>query len=916
MRKLFIAILLTLSAQILFAQTTPLKGIVKDTLEKKFLMNAVVTLLQKKDSSLYKFTRTDKTGAFQINDVQPGAYMLLVTYPKFADYADEFTMKNELTDLGIVALTQKSQLLQTVLIKSAGAIRIKGDTTEFVADSFKVREGATVEELLKKLPGFQVNSKGEITAQGQKVQKVLVDGEEFFGDDPTMATKNIGAKSVDKVQVYDTKTDQQQLTGITNGNEGKTVNIKLKEDQKKGGFGKYSATSNLKSLHDVGLLYNRFVNKRKLSLYATKSSTSTGSLNWEDQRRLGLNDFEFDEVSGYYMSFGGYDETFNDWSLRGLPNAYTAGGLYFNRFGADKQSVNTSYRYNRLDTRNLGSLLTQNILPDTLFYTNQYTNTKGRNEQHAFNGKWEWKIDSLSTLKFTTAFTRKQTTYINHTTTESLTEEKLPVNRGERQNDGMTTRLQNDNALQYKKLFKKTGRQLIANLRFNLVDDNGNGILNYENRFYKNGLPDSTETSDQQKINKGHSQTIGGKITYAEPLSTKISLLLDYGYNRNTATANRNTFDKTNSGKYEKYNPLFSNNFDMTAVSHSSMLSLRYLTQKLLVAFGSGVSSVQLNLLNKDNNTTRAYNFLNLTPQSSFSYTIKPNNSIRLNYRGATVQPNIEQLQPLRNNNDPLNIVIGNPNLEVGFRHNISLSYNAYKLLSQSGIWTSLSYNATHKAITNITTIDGLGKKTTMPVNVNGNSNWNFWGEWNKGEGGKKLNHTASLQANGGVYNNFINGNANRTTFTTYNFGYGLRYEVEQKWSLHIQPRIGHSNSVSSLNTGAKTSYFTYGGESEGFVKLPGAFELKSDVQLDWRQRISAFEGNADFTIWNVELSHKVLKNKSGIISILARDILNTNRGYNRTINSNFITEERYQKLGQYFMLKFEWSFNKMGGEK
>ncbi|MDB5208624.1 MAG: outer rane beta-barrel protein [Flavisolibacter sp.] len=912
MRKLFTAVLLIAFSQIIFAQS-PLKGVIKDTLEKRLLSNAVVTLL-KKDSSLYKFTRTDKAGAFQIADVQPGSYLLLVTYPKFADYAEDVAVKTEPTDLGIIALTQRSHLLQNVIIKNAGAIRIKGDTTEFVADSFKVREGATVEELLKKLPGFQVNSKGEITAQGQKVQKVLVDGEEFFGDDPTMATKNIGAKAVDKIQVFDTKTDQQQLTGISTGTEGKTVNIKLKEDQKKGGFGKYSVASDFKRLHDVNLLYNRFVGKKKLSLYGTKSSTTTGSINWEDQRKLGLNDYEFDEVAGYYTSFGSYDQTFDNWSLRGLPDAYTAGGLYSNRFGADKQSVNTSYRYNRLGTQNAGSIITQNILPDTLFYTNQYTKSRGLNEQHAFTGKWEYKIDSFNTLKFNSSATRKITTYYTETRTESLSEERDTVNTGNRINEGRNTRLQNDNQLQYKRLFKKTGRQLIATLRFNLVDDDGIGILNYNNRFYKSNVFDSAELSDQQKINKGHSETLGGKITYAEPVSTKLSIISEYSYNRNIASSNRTTLEKGSSGKYEDFLDSLSNNFDMTALSHSGSLISRFATKKFQASLGSGISAVQLNLLNKDDGTQRRYNFLNLTPQSSVSYTIKPNNSVRLNYRGNTVQPNIEQLQPLSNNNDPLNIIIGNPNLEVGFRHNMSLSYSFYKLLSQTSMWTSFNYNTTQNAITNIVTISN-GKKVSMPVNVNGNRNWNFWGEWNKGEGEKKLNYSVAINGSGGIYNNFINGFANRTTSSNFTVEAGLRYEVDQKWNLYIRPKIGYSRSLSSLNTAAKTSYLTYGGRSEGYIKLPGNFELKSDIDLDWQQRITAFAGNPNLTIWNAELNKKIFKNKSGIVSLLARDILNSNRGYTRTINSNFINEERYLRVSQYFMLKFEWSFNKMGGQ-
>src|SRR6478672_7857 len=274
MRKFFIGIFLLLLTQLAIAQQSSVTGTVADTLGKKTLANAVVSLLQKKDSSLYKFIRTDKEGNFQIPKVDTGRYVILVSFPRFADYVDEVVVKaGETNSIGSIPLTLKSQLLDAVVIRSAGAIRIKGDTTEFVADSFHVKEGATVEELLKKLPGFQVNSKGEITAQGQRVQKVLVDGEEFFGDDPTMATKNISARAVDKVQVFDTKTDQQQLTGISNGSDGKTVNIKLKEDQKKGGFGKYSVASDFQKFTDANLLYNRFIGKKKLSLYATKSNT-------------------------------------------------------------------------------------------------------------------------------------------------------------------------------------------------------------------------------------------------------------------------------------------------------------------------------------------------------------------------------------------------------------------------------------------------------------------------------------------------------------------------------------------------------------------------------------------------------------------------------------------------------------------
>ncbi|RYZ26473.1 MAG: hypothetical protein EOO10_15460, partial [Chitinophagaceae bacterium] len=669
------------------------------------------------------------------------------------------------------------------------------------------------------------------------------------------------------------------------------------------------------SYTDANLLYNRFVGKKKLSLYATKSNTNTGSLNWEDQRRLGMNDFEFDELSGYFMSSGGYDETFDSWNLRGLPDAYTAGGLYSNKFNGEKQNVNLSYRYNRLGTTNDQSILTQNILPDTMFYSNQYSKSKSLNQQNAVNGKWELKFDSLNSLRFTTAFTRKVTDYNTNTRTESLSEERDTVNTGYKENDGRTTKIQSDNALQYKRLFKKAGRQLVANVRLNLSDDDGLGYLAFTNRFFRNRVLDSTSVSDQQKINKTHSETFGGKITYAEPLSTKITLVVEYAYNQNNATSKRNTFEKANNGKYEQYIPQFSNNFDFKASSNTGSVFGRYNTKKWRASVGGGVSAVQLDLLNKDDNSKRKYNFLNLTPQSSIGYNIKPNTNISFNYRGGTVQPNIEQLQPLRNNIDPLNLVEGNPDLEVGFRHNLSLYYNDYRMLKQMGIWVGGNYTFTDNAITNITIISDRGVKTTKPINVDGNKNWNVWGEWNKGEGEKKLIYTAGFNGNGGTNNNFINGLANRTTYYNVSFSFGLRYEVDQKWSLNFRPKIGYNSSLSSLNKAAKTNFLQYGGESEGRLNLPGNIELRTDINVDMRQRLSAFAANPNITIWNAEINKKVFKNKSGIISLLARDILNNNRGFDRIINSNFITEDRYQRVSQYFMLKFEWSFNKMGGE-
>lgn len=898
------------------AQTASLKGIIRDTLENKPLSNAVISLLHPIDSTLILFTRSNASGQFKLQNIQPGNYLVLITYPRFADFADLFEVKQE-SDLGNIAMTSKATILQEVVMRSGAAIRFKGDTTEFIADSFRVKQGATVEELLKQLPGLQVNSKGEITAQGKQVNKVLVDGEEFFGDDPTMATQNISAKAVAKVQVYDTKTEQQNLTGITTGDEGKTVNIQLKEDQKKGAFGKAYVNTDFNKYIDTKALFNKFVGKKKISAYASKTNVNTGSLSWQEKDKLGIdNDFEYDEISDIYFSFGSSDE-FNDWNLRGLPDAYTAGGLYSNKWNADKNNLNLSYRYNRLATTNIGSTLTQNILPSGITYSNSYVNSNGWARQHSANVKYEWKLDSLTSFKFTTASTFKNTESFGTTNGEYFDSIQQPINRSFRTNDNISTRKQTDNQLLYRQMFNKKGRLLLTTLRYGMMNDNGDGILNTRIDYFKNGIVDSVARIDQMKMLNGQSETIGSKLTWNEPLSAKWNMIIDYSYNRNKSISERNTFEKDFNDKYAILNNDFSNNFDVVATSNSGSTIFRYAGTKAKMALGSGISNVKMNLHNIDSNNYRQYSFLNYTPQAQVNYTLKQQTNLRFNYRGSTRQPTINQLQPLRDNNDPLNVFIGNPDLKVGFNHNLNIGFNQYKVLSSKNIYANVSYNIMQNAITNKSNIDAQGKRVYFPVNVNGNRNYNFWGMWSKGNGQKKPRYGVQLNGNGGRNISFVNNATSINKYASYNLSLNAGIEFPDKYRLNIRPALGYNTSTSSLRPGLNNNYFSYGGNMEGYIMLPGKLELSSDVNFDLRQRIAAFSQNTNLVIWNASITRKVLKDKSGKIGIMANDILDQNKGFNRIINSNFVSDTRYQRISQYFLLKFEWSFNKMpGGDK
>src|SRR5687767_14923925 len=263
MRKYFFSfIILAFVTQVALAQTSSVIGVVEDSIEKKNLHNTVISLLRVKDSVLVKFTRADKSGKFSLSNVKDGEYIIMITHPLLGDYFDRTTVKpGVVNNLGTIAMIPKSKLLAEVIIKSGSPIRIKGDTTVYTADSFKVREGANVEELLRRLPGIQVDKDGKITAMGERVTKVLVDGEEFFGSDPGIATKNLRADAVKEVEVFDKKSDQAEFTGIDDGIKDKTINLKMK--QKRGYFGKIEGGGGLKDKYNNTAMINAFKDKRK-----------------------------------------------------------------------------------------------------------------------------------------------------------------------------------------------------------------------------------------------------------------------------------------------------------------------------------------------------------------------------------------------------------------------------------------------------------------------------------------------------------------------------------------------------------------------------------------------------------------------------------------------------------------------------
>ncbi len=397
MRGILLVFFVLCSLQI-FSQYSPhrISGTVTDTAEKKPLKNAVVRIIDPADSVLLKFTRTTTDGTFQVDHV-PKRYIVVITYPGYADFLEIVSdSARKIVALDIVPLTPKSQLLEAVIVQQrVAAIRMKGDTLAFLADSFKVQQGATVAELLKRLPGIQVDRNGKITAQGETVNKVLVDGEEFFSDDPAVVINTLQAEAVKEVQVFDKKSDQAEFTGIDDGERSKTINLTIKPEKKKGYFVKAALNGGTNESFDNSLMLNSFKGTRKAAAFGIISNTGQQGLDWQDAERFGGgNNAEYNEEEQTMYVYGSDDEFDEGSNLQqGLPTAWS-GGLHFSdKWNAEREKINTNYRFLKKDLESEVGTFSQYILPDTQYFNSVTRRSQNSKTGHQLKGLYELAFD-------------------------------------------------------------------------------------------------------------------------------------------------------------------------------------------------------------------------------------------------------------------------------------------------------------------------------------------------------------------------------------------------------------------------------------------------------------------------------------------------------------------------------------------
>lgn len=892
------------------AQSIQINGAVSDSMATP-LEYATVLLMQSSDSSLTAFGRTNEQGQFELKNVSAGTYLFRITYVGMQTHQQLLHLdgSERVKALGSIVLYPSSALLGDLTVAGErNPLTIRHDTIEYNAGSFKTQPNAPVEDLLKKLPGVEVQQDGSVKAQGETVQNVLVDGKQFFGKDTKLATKNLPADAVDKVQVYDKKSDVATFTGIEDGQKEKTINLELKEEKKNGYFGNAYAGGGTDDRFEGKAMINRFSKKQQLSFIGMGNNTN--------QQGFSVDDYlNFTGQMQKMMGGGSVRLEFNTedmpipLDMGGQNNGYLttwAGGLNFNDVWKEKTEVNGSYFFSNLHQRINRDVLRETLLSDGgHFLADQQTIQNSDNTSHRINTTIDQKIDSLRSLKFTSDFSYNNTRIQSDGNTQTFDTNNEKQNENTRQNESQGQNSRWNAGLLYRQKFQKKGRTLTANLTFTLNDNNTNGKLSADNTFFVDGLAE-TDTIQQMNDQQNKRLDYGVALTYTEPLGKRKYLEANYAYQRNNNGLKRNVYDVDNGER--QFNTQLSNEYSSIYDYHRAGMNFRLNRKKY--NFSTGLAWQQTNLYGdlRSRDTSIRRSFGNLLPNLRFNYDFQSSRNLALDYEANVREPSVNELQPVIDNSDPLNIYSGNPNLKPEYSHRTDLRFATFDPATFVSFFASVDFTYTKDKIANAEQVDSMFVRTIQPVNVKNEYDGGAYASF--GFQIKKISSRVSLRSGFHYVRslNPINGVENQTKRYISTGELNYEYNLKEWLELSLGAELKYNQTHYSISTDFNQDFLTQNYTADLNVHLP--WGLNTGTSLQYHRYPQDNKAYLDVPIWNAYLSKFILKNNRGELKLSVSDLLNRNVGFSRRAELNYVQEERIRSLGRYFLLTFRYSLN------
>jgi hypothetical protein len=885
---------------------------------------ATVMLLNPHDSTLVNFTTSDSKGAFTFSNVKNIPYLLKISHVSYLPHQELIQVSpTPLNDMGMVRVKPISKALMEVVVRAAKApLRIRGDTVEYDATTFKVPPGSTVEDLLRRLPGIEVDAEGNIKTQGKDVKRVFVDGKTFFGDDPKSVTKNLDAEAVSKVQVYDEKSEQTKLTGVDDGTKEKAMNLELKEEFKKGSFGKITGAIGTDDRWASRGNYNKFDDKNQLSFIGYGNNINQTGVNWEDYGEFkGQNafndydngDFGFSSGGGRFYYFNGDDSPMNRFDGRGFTKNFGAGTNY--NYDNKKTKINASYFYNQTRLTLDQFSKKQSFLGDSSYFN---FDTLGRNDfrgNHSIASRFEKELDSNNIIIAKANF-RFSTSSTTDDQRQLLTgSEGDPYNRLLLGNGSNLDSWRVTSAAIYRHRFKKKGRSFAMSMGYNISRSNGSDTLISWNEFFKAG----TVKEQIQKLNRRNNDAsqLKSSMLFTEPLSKTWYWESFYNFSQSKNAVNRQVL-----------NPLLNETrIDSLSLYHTNDVlynrlgtSIRYSNKGLNVAAGAAVQQLGQTgnyAIDKDKPFTdplkKKYN--NWTPNLSASYQLPRNMWLSMNYSYEVNAPSIEDLQTVRNTDNPLYQSIGNPNLQPERQHSASMNFNYWDPASFASVGIGSNYNSFDRNIVYNQTIklesQGLVTVTT-PENMKGGNDFSLY-LWSSFPIIKtKLTVDLNGSLNNGNSPAKVNDVLNETRNRGYNLNFGINLTPTPKFFLYLSQGIDFNNITYSIHTEQNQKIRNY----ETYASLKWQFAKKFFLETNFDYSIyrnDHFNFNRDLPIWNGSVRKIIGKKNRLEVRLAAFDILNKRVYINQYGSANYISYTSAPTLARYYMLSL--SYNLKGFE-
>jgi hypothetical protein len=900
--KYLIFCLLLISSHLSLAQVS-IKGKVIDS-ENKNVDAASITLLTTKDSVLYQFALSDENGNYAINSIEQGKYILLVVGFGYEKHSESIEITTSHIEKNIT-LFYSSQILPNITVSGErDPMKISKDTVIYNTSAFKTRPGDVVEDLLKKLPGIEVQSDGSVKAYGEDVKKVMVDGKEFFGSDTRLATKNLEAEAVDKVQVFDKKSDDAEFTGIEDGNDERTINFKLKETHKNGYFGNASASAGSNSRFNGKVSYNAFKPSTRASFIGTGNNINERTFSIQEYIDLmggiaafmsgGQARIEIDGSEG--MALGLNDDN------RGIQKALGT-GVNINHTFSKNTSLQASYFSNFIGIK-LSQKDISEILSNKLSYVNRRNSTNDtKGTGHVVNLILKSRIDTIHNLilKLNGGLSSSDNNgFIGQENTIGL----AIANEGPSQSQMKGSSFRYQMQATYQRKLSKRGRTLSTTALMANNNLTQNGSISRSTKYYlPNAYADSL-SQDQKYSNEAKRYSFN--LIYTEPLRNKVFLEAKGNVSNSINNIYADYYD-LHSGNERIYNTALSNNIDRKYNYTNTALGINISKDKYFLNGGLAYQNSALSGTSLNGSNIKPFRFNAMLPYATLEYSISMSHNINLRYITALREPTIQQLQEIIDNRDPQNIYIGNAALKPEYAHILDTRYMRYDQFSFSSIFASLSIAYINDKITDALQTDENLRRIRTPVNVKNERTVNSSIEYNTPIRPLKIAIKTRWKMNYGKSLTSVD----KVKDAMQRMGNTISLSVENRKKDVIDLLIGYKHIYNHIiYDKAKQWNQNYNATSvygDLNINMNERWTLNTEVDKYGYKR--SFTTDEDsYTLLNMKINYIAFKNQNVKFTLSGFDLLNQNTGITQNNQYNSYNYSKYNTLGRYVMVGIQYS--------